>query len=160
VAFLGDLIVNERVATEEARRRAWSLVCGVAGLLTVAIPGVAVAVGVSAALLVVQSSMGPDPDHARQIANYGADLAVTTAAAAVLDRVFDELVADGTLPADFPPPPEVEPGAEQPSHEFILAFMDWRMALPGGEFGPVTNLVVRHVYTVLNPALMGANAAG
>jgi hypothetical protein len=53
----------------------------------------------------------------------------------------------------------VEPGAEQPSHEFILAFMDWRMALPGGEFGPVTNLVVRHVYTVLNPALMGAHAA-
>ncbi len=158
VAMLGDLVVNERVRSEQLRRSAWDMVCGIAGLLTVAIPGIAVSLGVAAALLVVQSSFGPDPEHARHIADYGADLALTTAAAAVADRMVVELTAEGRLPPGYPSPPDADPSAVQPSDVFIQEFMDWCDHLPGGFHGQVADTIVRHVYTVLNPAVMGANS--
>ncbi len=158
VAMLGDLVVNERVRSEQLRKSAWDMVCGIAGLLTVAIPGIAASLGVAAALLVVQSSFGPDPDHARHIAAYGSDLALTTAAAAVADRMVAQMTTEGRLPPGFPSPPDADPSVVQPSDLFIQEFMDWCDHLPGGPHGQVADTIVRHVYTVLNPAVMGANS--
>jgi hypothetical protein len=158
VAMIGELVVNTREQTADARRRGWEMITTLATLLTAAIPGIAVGAGVSLGLVIISSNAAPDPKAAARQAGFGADLASTSSGAAVAQQIARQWKADGSLPADFPMPPTADPKAELPSQEFMWAFEDWRATLPGGEYGPLADHVTRHVYAVINPALMGAHS--
>jgi hypothetical protein len=158
MAMIGELIVNERMMEAGDRARALGLLTDLAGLLTSAIPGIALAAGISMGLLVINSTSTPDPVAEARRAGFGADLASTAAGAAVAEQIANQWKRDGSLPADHPMPPIAEPDAELPSQDFLIAFGEWRIGLPGGEFGALADEVTRHVYSVINPGMMGAHS--
>ena len=158
MAMIGELVVNTRTQTSIARKRGWEMITTLAGVLTVAIPGIAVGAGVTLGLVIISSSTAPDPRGAARQAGFGADLASTSAGAAVAEQIALQWKSDGSLPADFAMPPTADPQADLPSQEFMWAFDDWRASLPGGEYGPLADHVTRHVYAVINPGMMGAHS--
>ncbi len=158
MAMIGELVVNGRMQDTEDRRRGVELVTTLAGLLTTAIPGIAVAAALSVGAIIINSSVAPDPAVAAREAGFGADLAVTSAGAAVAEQIARQWQRDGALPADFPMPPPADADAELPSQDFLISFVRWRASLPGGEFGRLADQVTRHVYAVINPGMMGEHS--
>ncbi|MBI4933528.1 MAG: hypothetical protein HY828_06590 [Actinobacteria bacterium] len=158
MAMIGALIVNNREQTSLTRQKGWEMITTLAGLLTAAIPGIAVGAGAAMGLVIIGSSVAPDPRGTARQAGFGADLASTSAGAAVAEKIALQWKADGSLPADFAMPPTADPQADLPSQEFMWEFDDWRASLPGGEYGPLADHVTRHVYAVINPGMMGAHS--
>jgi hypothetical protein len=158
MAMIGELVVNARVQNADEQSRAWKMVATLAGLMTSVLPGVAIAAGISLAIVIVNESTGPDPKLAARQAGYGADLAATTAGAAVAYQIATQWKADGSLPPDYPMPPAADPNAKFPSQRFLWAFTSWRDNLPGGDWGPMADHVTAAVFAFVNPPLMGAHS--
>jgi hypothetical protein len=158
MAMIGELVVNARVQTANARRRGWEMITTLAGVLTMAIPGIAVGAGITMGLVIISSNNSPDAGASARQAGFGADLASTSAGAAVAEQIVRQWKADRSIPTDFPMPPTADPQADLPSQSFLWAFEDWRATLPGGEYGPLADHIVRHVYAVINPGMMGAHS--
>jgi hypothetical protein len=158
MAMIGELVVNARVQDATERGRAWRMVATLAGLMTSVLPGVAIAASVSLAMVIVSENTGPDPKLAARQAGYGADLAATTAGAAVAYQIATQWKADGSLPPDYPMPPAADPNAKFPSQQFLWAFTSWRDNLPGGDWGPMADHVTAAVFAFVNPPLMGTHS--
>ena len=162
-AYLGMLqqvLVNQRVTDARRAAAGWAMLVGVAGLAGGLIPGgwpVALVVGVGVGAL---GRLHPvDTDRVRHDAEFAKESTLTTAAASVAAAVHQRWIADGALPARFPPPPPLRPDAQHPGLQFRDEFDTWLAHLPGGLDGDMADHIDRLVSTLMNAADAGAGVA-
>ncbi len=162
-AYLGMLqqvIVDRRLTDARRAAAGWSMLIGLAGLAGGLIPGglaVSLVVGVGVGVL---GSLHPrGTDLARHDAEFAKEATLTTAAASVAAAVHQQWIANGALPAGFPPPPTPQPGVRHPGLQFRDDLDTWLAHLPGGIDGGMADHVDRMVSTLMNAADAGAAVA-
>lgn len=155
VGMIGAITVNRRVREVTRRRRAWDLVCNLAGVAASLIPGMIIGVAATLAVVAVQSHLGPDVNAEKHRAIWAQDLAQTTAAAAVLRVVEDSLKREGSIPQDFPLSPQVDVRSHEPAAAWWPYFSRWMDQLPGQWDGPIGNRVLATVYAMIGPYTIG-----
>ena len=162
-AYLGllcQLVTNQHVADAEYAVAMWQFMTGMLSVATCVVPiGMAAGVAVNLGLMIAGNLPPADPDRVRHDANYATEYTLTSAAAATVTAVYRQWLADGTLPAGHPPPPQPNPGVDHPAIEYERAFAAWVDQLDGGHDGALADRVVRLKDTLLNPATVGGTLA-
>lgn len=136
VGLLTQLVMEEKVRDEESAQAAFDFVVNLVSAATVFIPGgrIATTLLIEAGNVVADEfdiSLNPfDPADVAADAEYGTICMLSTAAAAVALALYQQWVADGWLPAGFPPPPLPDKSASNPGDQLLEDFDEWSADLP------------------------------
>ncbi|MFM2077011.1 MAG: hypothetical protein RJA49_901 [Actinomycetota bacterium] len=158
VGLIGELVMNERVRLVELRRKSWDMLCNIASVAVSMLPGVAVGVAATLAVVVVHDHLGPDVAKAQHTAVWGRDAAITKVASYLAEDVHRTWVREGLLSDQFPGPPEFDPDAQSPSEKWYKALENWMDILPGGTNGRMSIELRLAVWMVLNPGMVGEHS--
>ena len=156
LGMIGVLIVNERVRRLDLRERAWQAIFSLASIAASFVPGAVL--GTAATLTVVIWSHAGAPDLREQLrdAKRGSDVALAQAGVVVARSVYDRWLQDGRITDQVPPPPQLDlDGPNIPSVQFLNAFIDWLMLLPGADTGELGLEMRGQVAQVLNGWTVG-----
>jgi hypothetical protein len=122
------------------------------------LPGAAVGVAATLAVVVVHDHLGPDVAKATHTAVWGRDAAITKVASYLAEDMHRTWVHEGLLSDQFPGPPTFDPTAQSPSETWYNALEDWMDILPGGMNGRMSFELRSAVWVVLNPGMVGEHS--
>ena len=132
VGLLTELVAQEKASDEASAAATFEFVLDLVSVATTFIPGVGWGGGllIHGAFIAADQLNPFDPAQVADDAEYATISMLTSAAAAVAWALYQQWMANGWLPAAFPPPPLPDESASNPGDQLLEDFDEWSADLP------------------------------